>query len=54
VASFNGTLRGELLKREVFDTLREAKVIIKRWRQHTDGIRPHSALGCRPPAPEAQ
>jgi len=23
----------------------------KRWRQHTNTIRPHSALGYRPPAP---
>jgi len=36
-----------------FDTLLEAKVLIERWRQHYNTIRPHSALGYRPPAPEA-
>ena len=31
VESFNGKLRDELLAREVFDTLLEAKVLIERW-----------------------
>ena len=47
-------LRDELLEREAFDTLLEAKVLIERWRQHYNTIRPHSALGYRPPAPEAR
>ena len=51
--SFNGKLQDELLKREVFYTLLEAKVLIERWRQHYNCERPHSALGYRPPAPEA-
>jgi putative transposase len=34
VESFNGKLRDELLEREAFDTLLEAKVLIERWRQH--------------------
>jgi transposase InsO family protein len=51
--SFNGKLRDELLNREIFDTLLEAKVLIERWRRHYNTIRPHSALGYRPPAPEA-
>ena len=51
--SFNGKLRDELLNREIFDTLLEAKVLIERWRQHYNMIRPHSALGYRSPAPEA-
>jgi len=50
--SFNGKLRDELLAREVFDTLLEAKVLVARWRRHYNGVRPHSALGYRPPAPE--
>jgi hypothetical protein len=33
VESFNGKLRDELLDREVFDTLLEAKVLIERWRR---------------------
>ncbi len=51
--SFNGKLRDELLDREIFYSLREAEVLIERWRQHYNTVRPHSALGYRPPAPEA-
>jgi len=52
--AFNGKLRDELLDREIFYTLREARVLIEWWRQHYNGVRPHSALGYRPPAPEAR
>jgi putative transposase len=52
VESFNGKLRDELLDGEVFNTLREAQVLIEQWRQHCNAVRPHSALGYRPPAPE--
>lgn len=52
VESFNGKLRDELLNGEIFYTLREAKVLIERWRRHYNTIRPHSSLGYRPPAPE--
>jgi len=31
----------------------EAKVLIERWRREYNQVRPHSALGNRPPAPEA-
>jgi putative transposase len=51
--SFNGKPRDELLNTEIFYTLKEAKVLIERWRQHYNTIRPHSSLGYRPPAPEA-
>jgi putative transposase len=53
IESFNGKLRDELLNREVFTTLMEAKVLIENWRQEYNAIRPHSALRYRPPAPEA-
>ena len=53
VESFNGKLRDELLNGEIFYTLLEARVLIERWRQEYNRIRPHSALGYRPPAPEA-
>ena len=53
VESFNGRLRDELLAREQFDTLLEAKVLIERWRMHYNTVRPHGSLGYRPPAPEA-
>jgi putative transposase len=49
--SFNGKLRDELLNGEIFYTLQEAKVLIGRWRQHYNTIRPHSSLGYKPPAP---
>lgn len=51
--SFNGKLRDELLNTEIFYSLKEAKVLIERWRQHYNTVRPHSSLGYRPPAPEA-
>lgn len=53
VESFNGKLRDELLNGEIFYSLREAKVLIERWRRRYNTERPHSALGYRPPAPEA-
>ena len=36
---------------EIFYTLLEARVLIERWRQHYNRVRPHSALGYNPPAP---
>jgi len=53
IESFNGKLRDELLNRETFATLGEARVLIEQWRREYNQIRPHSALGYRPPAPEA-
>ncbi len=53
VESFNGKLRDELLNGEIFYTLLEAQVLIERWRRQYNRFRPHSALGYRPPAPEA-
>ena len=53
IESFNGKLRDELLNREIFDSLWEAKVLIERWRVEYNCRRPHSSLGYRPPAPEA-
>ena len=53
VESFNGKLRDELLDREIFYTLTEVQVLVEQYRQVYNGIRPHSALGYRPPAPQA-
>ena len=53
IESFNGKMRDELLKREVFNTLNEAQVLIERWRREYNQVRPHSSLGYLPPAPEA-
>lgn len=51
--SFNARFRDELLNGEIFTTLREAQVLIERWRRHYNTVRPHSALGYRPPAPKS-
>ncbi len=51
--SFNSKLRDELLNGETFHTLKEARTVIESWRRHYNEVRPHSALGYKPPAPEA-
>ena len=53
IESFNGRFRDEFLNGEIFYTLKEAKILIERWRREYNGVRPHSSLGYRPPAPEA-
>ncbi len=52
VESFNGKFRDEFLNGEIFYTLKEAQVLIERWRNVYNRFRPHSSLGYRPPAPE--
>jgi transposase InsO family protein len=49
--SFNGKLRDELLNGEIFYSLKEARIVIEKWRKHYNEKRPHSSLGYRPPAP---
>ena len=51
--SFNARFRDELLNGELFYTLKEAQILIEQWRQHYNTVRPHTALGYRPPAPES-
>jgi putative transposase len=51
--SFNGKLRDEVLNREIFYNIKEARVIIENWRKEYNTVRPHSSLGYRPPTPEA-
>jgi len=51
--SFNSKLRDELLKGEIFYTLKEAQIVIENWRRHYNTARPHSSLGYKPPAPAA-
>jgi putative transposase len=53
IESFNGKMRDELLNREIFTTLEEAKVLVEQWRREYNQIRPHSAKNYQPPAPEA-
>lgn len=50
VESFNARLRDELLNGEIFYTLKEAQILIEQWRFHYNTIRPHGALGYKPPA----
>lgn len=49
---FNGTLRREVLNAEWFATTRQAQVVINTWLRQYNHIRPHHALGMRPPVPE--
>ena len=53
VESFNSRLRDELLNLEMFSTLKEAQVLIERWRIFYNTKRPHSGLKYRVPVPEA-
>ena len=48
--SFNARFRDELLDGEIFYSLQEAEILIEQWRIHYNTVRPHSALGYRPPA----
>jgi len=50
VESFHGKLRDELLGREIFTGLPEAKLPATDYRQHYNHRRPHSALGYQTPA----
>lgn len=49
--SFNGKLRGECLRQEIFYSLKEAQAVIALWQNTYNRVRPHSSLGYRPPAP---
>jgi len=40
IESFNGKMRDDVLDREVLTTMEEAKVLIKRWRNEYNQIRP--------------
>ena len=53
IESFNGKMRDELLNGEIFYSLKEAQILIEQWRREYNTVRPHSALGYRPPTPEA-
>ncbi len=50
VESFNSRLEDELLGRELFTSLLEAKVLIEQYRLEYNHERPHSSLGYRTPA----
>jgi len=48
--SFNGKLRDELLRREIFRGIKEAKYLVKEYVEEYNQRRPHSALGYATPA----
>jgi len=48
--SFNSRFRDELLDREIFTTLAEAKVLVEEYRCEYNAERPHSSLGYQTPA----
>lgn len=50
VERFNGSMRDELLNRETFRTLTEARVVINAWLDQYNNFRPHRGLGMRAPA----
>ena len=49
---FNGTLRREILNAELFSNTRQAQIVINQWLRQYNHVRPHQALGMRPPIPE--
>jgi putative transposase len=49
IESFNGRLRDECLKTEVFADLKDAREKVERWRQDYNQERPHSSLADRTP-----
>ena len=53
VESFNSRMRDEFLNGELFGNMYEAQVLTARWVKYYNGIRPHSSLGGRTPAPQS-
>ena len=51
VESFNGKLRDELLDREIFFTVAEAKILIERWRREYNTVRAPQRAGLPPTGP---
>ncbi|GJE52366.1 hypothetical protein GOFOIKOB_5437 [Methylobacterium tardum] len=49
--SFNGKLRDECLRQEIFYSLKGAQAVIALGQNTDNRVRPHSSLGSRPPAP---
>lgn len=51
--SFNGRMRDEFLNGEIFYSLKEAQVLIEKWRKEYNHFRPHSSLDYKVPVPLA-
>jgi putative transposase len=54
IESFNGRFREECLNQEWFTCLKEARLLIEKWRVDYNTMRPHSSLGYLPPNVWAQ
>ena len=50
IESFNGSLRDEFLKEEIFDTLDNARRKLALWRYDYNNVRPHSSLNNQTPS----
>ena len=50
IESFNGRFRAECLEQNLFETIAEAGLLIRKWKSDYENIRPHSSLGGLPPA----
>lgn len=50
VESFHGRFRDDFLDRELFYSVKEAKVLVENWRLEYNHHRPHSSLGYKTPA----
>lgn len=50
IESFNGKFRDECLNEHWFQSLKQARVEIARWRTDYNEVRPHSSCGRMPPA----
>ena len=50
IESFNGKFRDEVLNREIFHSVKEAKVLVEDWRLEYNNHRPHSSLDYMTPA----
>jgi len=50
IASFNGSLRDELLNEELLDSLADVRRKLAVWRYDYNNVRPHSSLEHRTPA----
>ena len=54
IGGLHDKLRDECLNRELFGSLREARIILESWRVEYNERRPHSALGYRTPSEYAR
>jgi transposase InsO family protein len=50
IESFHDKLRDELLNRELFGSLQEARIILGQWQREYNDERPHSSLGYKSPS----